>query len=102
MLKRMFLGNNTELFEYIVKGFRESVSQHKLSLFNAHQLRETINGERFINVENWKYNTVYDSDDENEVNMFFDIISNWPQDDLRKLLKFVTGSSLVPEYVKSV
>lgn len=96
MLKRMFLGHNTNLFEFMVNGFQSAVNKYDLELYNAHQLREIINGKGYIDVNDWKDNTVYDSYYEDYVNMFFDIISCWSQENLGKLLKFVTGSSLVP------
>lgn len=96
MLKRMFLGRNTELFEFMVNGFKKSVDSSKLRLYDAIELREKINGEKFINIYDWKNNTKYDSEDEDYVDLFFDIISDWSQEKLQKLLKFATGSSLVP------
>ena len=47
-----------------------------------------------IDIEDWKKNTKHN--DETKFNLFFDIISKWSQDDLKKLLKFVTGTSIVP------
>lgn len=96
MLKRMFLGQNTELFEFLVNGFEQEVDSSNLQLYDAIELRERINGKIFIDVYDWKNNTRYDSKDKDDVELFFAIISNWSQEKLKKLLKFATGSSLVP------
>ena len=56
-------------------------------------------GERLINVEDWKNNTIYYGEyDENHeaIQWFWEILNEMSQDNLSKLLHFTTGSSRVP------
>lgn len=39
---------------------------------------------------------MYSSDDEDYVDRFFEVISSFDDEDLKKLLKFITGTSVVP------
>lgn len=115
MLKKKFIGNNEKLFKLFKKGFDETVDKKCIKRYNAKQLREEINGTEIIDLDDWKENTKkyyhytndsneYDEDYYNEENddieyyidLFFNVISNWSNEKLQKLLKFITGSSVVP------
>lgn len=56
MLKHMFLGSNTKLFEYMVNGFKKTVDENKLKNYDAQKLRDNINGEQYIDFSNMMMN----------------------------------------------
>lgn len=115
MINRIFMGQNDRLFHLIVTGFYEIINKKRLKRlkqYDAIKMRETINGQEKIDLDDWRKNTVfygrrrnyygeYEEDDDNEENqetldIFFGIIGDWAEKDLRRLLNFVTGSPLVP------
>jgi len=57
-----------------------------------------LNGQPFIDVYDWKINSIYKGYSENSqvVQNFWLIISSLSQEDLGKFLQFCTGSSRVP------
>lgn len=115
MLKKYFIGKNENLFMILKKGFDETIDTEGIQAYNAIKLRRLINGIEKIDLDDWKENTKQlnnnyfededyyeynDNNDDNDyeyyIDLFFRAISNWPNEKLQKLLKFITGSSVVP------
>ena len=85
-----------KLGQEIKKGFKDAVDILDLRLFKIEQIRNFIEGKENIDMSELIKNTVYNSKDDHYVRQFFDIISNWSQDQLSKLLKFITDISFFP------
>lgn len=79
-------------FDLLVNGFNE-ILLNELNV-SPELLRDTVNGQEKIDLDDWKENTICLDDDIKDD--FFEILSNWDDENLRKLLKFATGSSVVP------
>ena len=105
VLKRTFIGKNEKLYNLLLTGFNTTINKDELHNYNAKEFRDKIIGQETIDFIDWKENTQsYDDDD--IIDTFFDILSNWTDEKLRKLLKFVTGSLSVPingfEYLENL
>ncbi|KAK8839102.1 hypothetical protein M9Y10_032573 [Tritrichomonas musculus] len=120
MLKRIFIGKIEKLLMSFQNGFNGYIDKYNIKQYNAKKFRDEINGYDYVDVDDWKENTknvIYsynydnesgddnyeednndysDSESQETINMFFKIISKWSQENLKKLLNFVTGSPIVP------
>ena len=79
------------LFKYIPKYIIQSL--------NCHELELLICGQPFIDVNEWKQNSIYQgkfSKHSSVVKWFWEEIYKLPQKDLRRFFQFSTGSSRVP------
>ncbi len=69
-----------------------------LKIFTSDELELLLNGQPFIDVSDWKSNTIYKgySESSQVVLNFWDRMLNLQQQDLMRFLQFCTGSSRVP------
>ena len=82
-----------------VEGFNSLIPHEEIRLFSAIELDLLICGIQTIDIDDLKMNIVYESpyyEDHHIVKMFFNVISKWNNDDLSRLVYFITGSSKVP------
>lgn len=78
-------------------GFNKIISCKRVSMYlKSEEIKNCICGTETIDIEDWKKNTIYSDCNSSNVECFFNVISKWPQENLEKLLKFITGSSVVP------
>lgn len=99
MIKDILIKSCNHSMHVLKSGFLKNANTNRLKMFlTSNDVKMIANGTDFINVEEWKKYTIYSPDMSDEINKFFNIISLWPQDKLGKLLKFITGSSVVPAY----
>ena len=87
-----------DLIHEIKKGLFAIIPQCLLAIFSASQFELLLNGTPFIDVDDWKANTVYEgyyTTDSVIVN-FWDIMKDLSQDELSRILQFCTGSNRVP------
>ena len=84
--------------ELIKKGFNTIIPLKELLIFNSDQLSLLINGTPFIDVDDWRLNTIYKNylEYDNVIINFWEVLSNLTQNDLSNFLLFCTGSSRVP------
>ena len=84
--------------ELIKKGFNTLIPLKELLIFNSDQLSLLINGTPFIDVDDWRLNTIYKNylEYDNVIINFWEVLSNLTQNDLSNFLLFCTGSSRVP------
>ena len=82
----------------IIKGINTIFDYNLLKIFTSEQLGLLINGTPFIDVYDWRLNTIYKNYKEydNVIINFWEVISNLSQNDLSNFLLFCTGSSRVP------
>ena len=80
-------------------GFNWLIPHEEICYFSQNELDLIIRGNSKIDVEDMKANTIYEGpyyEDHPVIIMFFNVISKWAQEQLEKLLFFITGSSKVP------
>ena len=80
-------------------GFDSLIPYNYIKIFTPNELDLIISGISLINVEDMKRNTEYEypySSDYPTVVLFFNCIKKWNQNDLEKLINFITGSPKVP------
>ncbi len=82
----------------IIQGINSIFPVEYLKIFTSDQLGLLINGTPFIDIDDWRMNTIYKdyNDYDNVIIDFWDIISNLSQEELSNFLLFCTGSSRVP------
>ena len=82
----------------IIRGIDSIFPSEYLKIFTSDQLGLLINGTPFIDIDDWRMNTIYKNynDYDNVIVDFWDIISNLSQEELSNFLLFCTGSSRVP------
>ena len=95
MIEKKLIGDYSKI-NAIKIGFETAVNISECSNIGWETIRDFIKGKDDIDVEEWKDNCRYSSSDEEYVESFFDIISEWEEEKLKKLLKFITGTSVVP------
>ena len=80
------------------EGFNSIIALELINIFTSDELNLLINGTPFIDVDDWRINTIYQNYNnyDNVIINFWDIISNLNQEDLSNFLLFCTGSSKVP------
>ena len=80
-------------------GFNSIIDSKSIEIFNINELDLVLCGIPIIDVEDFKANTTFGDPytaDSPVIKMFFNVISRWKNEDLVKLLMFMTGSSRVP------
>lgn len=80
-------------------GFNSIIDSKSIRIFNVNELDLVLCGIPIIDVEDFKANTTFGEPytaDSPVIKMFFNVISKWKNEDLAKLLMFMTGSSRVP------
>jgi E3 ubiquitin-protein ligase HUWE1 len=80
-------------------GFHDLVPQEIVAVLNAEELDRVICGENHIDVDDWKRHCRYSGmygPEHPVIQRFFGVIRDWSQDNLTKLLQFVTGCPRVP------
>lgn len=81
------------------EGFYSLIPLENISYFSQSELDFILCGHSQIDIEDMKKHVVYSSPyhkDHATIIMFYEVISNWSQEDLTKLILFVTGSSKIP------
>lgn len=81
------------------EGFNSIIPSNETRLFNPNELDLLICGVPKIDVSDLRQNTSYEypyDEDHPVINLFFETIAKWRNEDLGKLLLFLTGSSQVP------
>ena len=81
------------------QGFSSIISLDQINnIFTSDQLNLLINGTPFIDVDDWRINTIYQNYTQNDsvIINFWNIIYNLTQEELSNFLLFCTGSSRVP------
>ena len=80
------------------------VPEEFIEIFNPDEFEMILNGLPFIDIKDWKENTVYKGEytkDHEKIIWFWIIIEQFDQLQLSKLLKFCTGSTRIsPEGFK--
>lgn len=87
------------LVEYIQKGLFDYIPRYVIKSLNSYELELLICGRPFIDVNEWKQNSIYKgkfSKSSSCVKWFWEEIFKLDQENLRKFLQFSTGSSRVP------
>jgi hypothetical protein len=75
------------------------ISETFLTVFNSDELELLLNGQPYIDVEEWRENTIYQgkyNSNHKVIKWFWDSLFNLSQEDLSKFFQFCTGSSRVP------
>jgi hypothetical protein len=95
-----FLVNKAKvLIKHIQEGLFGFIPQNVLKSLNSSELELLICGPPFIDVNDWKDNTIYIGDlgkKKKLTKWFWDEIYKLSQDNMRKFLQFSTGTSRVP------
>ena len=94
MIVKKLIKQNKEAIDCIIKGFRSIMEIDNIKIFKPEEIKELVNGKESIDIEDWKENTIHNNKE--KYDEFFEIISKWSQENLKKLLKFVTGLPIVP------
>ena len=94
MIVKKLIKQNKEAIDCIIKGFRSIMDLDNINKFKPEEIKELVNGKENIDIEDWKENTKHNNKE--KYDEFFEIISKWSQENLKKLLKFVTGLPIVP------
>lgn len=94
MIEKKLIKPNNEAINNLITGFRSIIDLEIFKVFKSEEIKEFVNGKEEIDIEDWKRNTAHNNSE--KFNEFFEIISNWSQENLKKLLKFTTGSPIVP------
>ena len=87
------------LVKYIQDGLFKYIPRHILKTINSYELELLICGRPFIDVNEWKQNSIYKgkfSKSSTCVKWFWEEIFKLNQENLRRCLQFSTGSSRVP------
>ncbi|KAK8834055.1 hypothetical protein M9Y10_031522 [Tritrichomonas musculus] len=77
-----------------VEGFNSLIPHEEIKRFTPNELNLIICGAPKIDLKDFRENI--DCLNENVLNMFFNVISKWNDEDLAKLLMFITGTSKIP------
>lgn len=81
------------------EGFNSLIPQEQINYFSPAELDLLICGIPEINIDDLRENTEYElpyDDHHPVIELFYNVISEWDNDNLAKLLLFITGSSQVP------
>ena len=87
------------LVEYIQEGLFDYIPKYVLKSLNSYELELLICGRPFIDVNEWKENSIYKgkfTKNSSCVKWFLEEIYKLNQENLRRFLQFSTGSSRVP------
>ena len=89
----------TEQNSSVVRGFYEVLDHRIVSIFDARELELVIAGTLEIDTADWRRNTEYRSgyhDSHSVINMFWQAVDKFDNEQRLRLLQFVTGTSSVP------
>jgi E3 ubiquitin-protein ligase HUWE1 len=92
-------GRTAEQFDAFSGGFQTFVTRDDLAFFDAQELDRLICGEGRIDVADWMRNCEFSGQycyGHPVIERFFRVISGWGQEELARLLQFMTGNSQVP------
>lgn len=92
----IYNGVDVDKLDLVKNAFESVVSFSKYKDKNADDIMDQINGEEIVDVDDLIENIEYDSQDKEYVDLFFRIIKKWSNKNLKKIIKFITGSSAVP------
>ena len=86
------------LINQIKKGLFTYIPESLIKIFNSSEFDLILNGIPFIDVNDWIENTSYEGyvPTDNIIIQFWNIVRELPQDKLKRLLQFSTGSTRVP------
>ena len=82
-----------------IEGFNSLINKDAIDFFDAEEFDLLLCGITKIDVNDFKENTIFEhpyTKDTPVIKMFFKVISKWSNEDLSKLLMFITGSSRIP------
>jgi E3 ubiquitin-protein ligase HUWE1 len=81
-----------------LEGFHEIVPQECISYFEAKELELLISGVPEVDLEDLKGNTDYSGYNPTDqiIVWFWEVVSDYSQEDLAKLVQFITGTSKIP------
>ena len=79
-------------------GFYTCVDKHSISIFSAEQLKAQIEGSSTLDIAELQRATRYDGYDPQSryIRSFWRIVSSWPSEKQKALLKFVTAAERIP------
>eukprot|EP01039_Chlorochromonas_danica_P003256 gene3256-3567_t len=85
----------------LLRGFYDVVPEPLLSVFDFQELELILHGIPTIDIDDWKRNTDYTGEFQNDPNhkvvqWFWEVVKGLESDQKAKLLQFVTGTSNVP------
>ena len=93
-------GSVAPQWDALVRGFYSHgiMSQHILSFFTASRLKDYVEGSKYLDISKLREITRYDGfyTESKYIECFWSIVTAWPQEKQKKLLKFVTASERVP------
>eukprot|EP01007_Sphenomonas_quadrangularis_P003707 NODE_78_length_2233_cov_215.353022_g57_i0.p1 GENE.NODE_78_length_2233_cov_215.353022_g57_i0~~NODE_78_length_2233_cov_215.353022_g57_i0.p1 ORF type:complete len:581 (-),score=104.95 NODE_78_length_2233_cov_215.353022_g57_i0:390-2132(-) len=84
------------------RGFWEVIPQKHVQTLRVEELDRLLHGEPHIDVDQWIVHTVYGAEfavlgaAHPVIRSFWEVVREMPQDQLRHLLKFVTGTEVLP------
>ena len=84
---------------YLQKGLYKVIPMDLLKVFQPYELEMLIYGVPYIDVKDWKTNTDYKGEynqDHKIIRWFWEVVETFDQNQLANLLKFSTGSSRTP------
>ena len=86
------------LINQIKKGLFTYIPESLIKIFTSNEFDLILNGIPFIDVNDWIENTAYEGYEpsDNIIIQFWGIVRELPQDKLKRLLQFSTGSTRVP------
>lgn len=79
-------------------GFRKVVDEHSLSIFTPNSLKAFVEGSSRLDLHDLRKAIKYDGYDPNSKYMqsFWRILTSWPEEKQKQLLKFVTAAERIP------
>jgi hypothetical protein len=82
----------------LIQGIGRIVHPSFLSVFEPHELEMMLNGPQFIDVKDWRQNTVYKdyTATDDVIQWFWKTVEQYDQKQLGNLLHYCTGSNSVP------
>ena len=92
------LMNYEEQIQRIKKGFL-SFFGNEINIFKIEEFDFELSGQRTIDIEDWKKNTIYKghyNENNNTIKIFWEVLSNLSQNDLFIFYNFCTSSNHVP------
>lgn len=92
----IYNGVDVDKLDLVKNAFESVVSFSKYKDKNADDIMDQINGDDIVDVDDLIENIEYNSQDKEYVDLFFKIIKKFSNENLKKLIKFITGSSAVP------
>ena len=95
---KFYIDKDRLLINEIKKGLLSIIPFNLLKIFKAEELALLINGVPFIDVVDWRNYTEYTGYDKNDeiIINFWNILNEYDQEQLKRLLQFCTGSKGVP------